>query len=221
LSPQQLVEFSTFFGEPETRAHPSHRDFPGLPEVKVLRSDGVYAIGKDDSRHSMEDFDGWHTDGSVRADTNKWISFLYAEQVPSYGRDTIYADMEAVYDHLSPTMQAFLEGLEAVHAWPVPSKTEGYEPITHPVVNTDPVTGRRGVYVNQMYTTHIVGLRRDESDAILKVLYEGVHRPEVQLRLAWKHGSLVIWDNVRTQHSHISDRAGLRIMHRVMVTPAS
>lgn len=41
---------------------------------------------------------------------------------PDCGGDTIYANMMAAYDRLSPTMQTFLEGLQCVH-----SGTEQYK----------------------------------------------------------------------------------------------
>jgi taurine dioxygenase len=92
--------------------------------------------------------------------------------------------------------------------------------VVHPVVLKDPETGRSALYVNQSYTTKILELRKDESRALLDFLFEQTHKPDMQVRVAWKPGSLVLWDNRRTQHCAIRDMGGLRIMYRVMVTPA-
>jgi len=220
LSAQQLAAFATEFGSPETREHPTHGDFPGVPEVKVLRTDGDVWTTKRGDQVTFGD-DGWHTDGSVRPDTNDWLSFLFAKQVPPYGRDTLFADMEAAYERLSPPLQQFLDGLSAVHALSTRAANEvGYEPIMHPVVFVSPETGRRGLYVNKGYTKEIVGLHQDESAALLEFLFEQTHRPQVQLRVVWKVGSLAIWDNRRTQHFAIMDCPGAREMYRVMVTPS-
>lgn len=220
LSARQLADFASEFGMPETRAHPSHADFPDVPEVKMLRTDGESFLTKDGGRLSSSDRDGWHTDGCVRADTNHWVSFLYAHDVPPYGRDTLFADMEAVYDRMSVPIKGLLDGLTAVHKWPRATTDDTLGPVEHPVVFVDPETGGRSVYVNQGYTAEIVGLRPDESRVLLDLLFEQTHRPQVQLRVVWKPGSLAIWDNRRTVHFAVIDRPGYRVMYRVMVTPA-
>ncbi len=221
LSAEQLVAFTREFGSPETREHPLHGDVAGLPEIKVLRSDGDTQETKSGDKLSWGDLDGWHTDGSVRQDTNHWISFLFANRVPAYGRDTLFADMEAAYERLSEPVRRMLDGLIAIHAWPRPTDNEGFAPVTHPVALLDPETGRRSLYVNQGYTKEIVGLRPDESKALLGLLFEQAHRPQIQLRVVWKPGTLTIWDNRRTQHFAIMDSPGAREMYRVMVTPAA
>ncbi len=220
LPAERLADFAAEFGRPEIRAHPVHGDFPGVPAVKVLRSDGGVQTTKGGAELSWGDLDGWHTDGCVRDDTNDWLTFLYAAQIPPYGRDTLFADVEAAYERLSPAVQTFLDGLSARHARRDETNVGGFAPVTHPLVLVDPHTGRRGLYVNRAYTKEIVGLRPDESAALLDLLFEQIHRPQVQLRVVWKPGSLTIWDNRRTQHFPVMDAPGARIMHRVMVTRA-
>src|SRR5689334_8090012 len=64
LTAQQLADFTRNFGEPETRDHPLHASFPGVPEVKMLKSDGDTQHTKGGEALSWGDMDGWHTDGS-------------------------------------------------------------------------------------------------------------------------------------------------------------
>src|SRR5437588_816734 len=63
--------------------------------------------------------DFWHTDGCTRGGPRSWLSILQAVDVPPYGRDTLYCDMEAAYDRLSPPVQKFLDGRTALHSYGV------------------------------------------------------------------------------------------------------
>ena len=107
-----------------------------------------------------------------------------------YSGDTIWVDMCATYDALSPTLRAFLDGLTATHS---PAKAGGYfaarevgggskaeatalAAAQHPVVRVHPETGRRSVFVNPLFTDKIDGLRRSESDALLGEMGQGTGR---------------------------------------------
>ena len=85
----------------------------------------------------------------------------------------------------------------------------------HPVVQTHPVTGRKSIYVNDIFTRGIVNLPPAESDAILPFLVRHVQRPDFTYRHTWEVGDVVIWDNRRTQHYALFDFDGRRVVHRV------
>ncbi|MCZ6889534.1 MAG: TauD/TfdA family dioxygenase [Gammaproteobacteria bacterium] len=207
LTPDALLSFAENFGTAERAEHPNWDDVPGHVGVKLLDTRN-YPSGPGVG-------DSWHTDGATR-DSTQWFSFLHAKSVPPYGRDTLFADMEAAYQRLSKPLQEFLEGLSALQSWGI-SKPEA-PPVEHPVILTDPDTGRKTLYVNRLYTTRIVGLRDEESDALLELLFRQVSVPELQLRVSWQPGTLTIWDNERTQHYLVRDRQSDRVMHRVMVS---
>lgn len=206
LSPQGLLRFAEEFGEAERAEHPNWRDVPGQVGVKDIHTPD-YPTGPDVG-------DSWHTDGPPREHT-QWFSFLHAIDVPPYGRDTLFADMSAAYQRLSPAMQSFLESLTAMNSWG--ESNPDAEPVEHPVIMIDPDTGVKSLYVNRLYTSHIVGLKRQESDLLLKYLYEQTQVPELQLRVNWQPGTLTMWDNEKTQHYVVRDKAADRRMHRVMV----
>jgi taurine dioxygenase len=79
------------------------------------------------------------------------------------------------------------------------------------------VTGRKGLFVNPTYTTHIVGLLPDESDLILGFLYRHMIKEQFTWRHSWQVGDLAIWDNRSTMHRVIPDFAEHRLMHRVSI----
>jgi taurine dioxygenase len=86
------------------------------------------------------------------------------------------------------------------------------------VIRTHPVTGRKCIYVNPQFTLRIDGLKEDESEALLQLLYAQTHVPEYQFRLRWKPGTIVFWDNQSTQHYAANDYyPNRRHMERVAV----
>lgn len=205
VTPQQLLDAAAQFGEPETTPHYKHQPVDGLASVLALVTDGRGFGGIVT--------DNWHSDRSPEELTD-FLSFLQAIDIPPYGRDTVFADMEAAYENLSAPIRAMLEGLTAVHSYPSdPSRP----PVEHPVLKLDPRTGRKTLYVNRVYTRAIKGLRPDESAAILELLFRQANVPEFQVRMQWRPGTIVAWDNQRTQHYIVQDKPHERVMHRVMV----
>lgn len=162
----------------------------------------------------------WHRDGPPRERT-EWLSFLHARDVPESGRDTIYADAEAAYERLSPSVREYLDTLSAQNDWgPTQMKTAGPDypknGYAHPVVMVDE-QGRKSIYVDGGYTRRINGLRKEESDWLLDFLKGLVDVPELQCRVSWRPGTLVIWDNEKTWHYIVRDNDYDRVLHRIMV----
>jgi taurine dioxygenase len=206
VTAQQLLDVASRFGEPETMPHYKHQPVAGLAAVLELVTDGKGFGGVVT--------DNWHSDRSPEHETD-YVSFLQAIEIPPYGRDTVFADMEAAYENLSAPIRRMLDGLVAIHSYGAadPSKP----PVEHPLVYVDPRTGRKTLYVNKVYTRAIKGFRPDESEALLAFLFRQAHVPEFQCRLSWRPGTIVAWDNQRTQHYIVQDKPHARVMHRVMV----
>ena len=88
--------------------------------------------------------------------------------------------------------------------------------MVHPVVRTHPETGRRSLFVNPGFTSHIVELERAESDALLAFLHHHAVRPEFTVRYHWTTGDVGFWDNRSTQHSVVGDFGSeRRVIQRV------
>jgi len=91
-----------------------------------------------------------------------------------------------------------------------------YPRAEHPVVRTHPVTGKKALYVNRGFTRSLVGVPRDESDAVLRYLYEHMENPLFQCRFRWQENSIAFWDNRCVQHRAMWDywphtRSGNRV----------
>ncbi len=175
------------------------------PEILVVKTtaESAYTAGE-----------GWHSD--VTCDEVPPLgSALYITETPACGGgDTMFANMCLAHDLLSPAMQEFLGGLSAIHdgARPYVGRYQytppegGYPRNAHPVITAHPVTGRRVLNVNSGFTSHIEGLTRWESQALLESLYRLVATtPKLQCRVRWEPGTLTLWDNRCVQHHSVWD----------------
>ncbi len=194
--------------------------YPGQDDADVAR------LAKDDRYAGAEN--EWHADVTWRPDPSKG-AVLRAVEVPPVGGDTLWADAAAAHDGLPEDLQNRIATMTAVHDWRhtfglamTPEEREPFEarfpPVEHPIVRVHPETGRKTLFVNRIFTTHIVGLDRAESDALLDRLTGEIARPEYQCRFRWRPGSVAWWDNRSTQHYASSDYwPQRRVMDRISV----
>jgi taurine dioxygenase len=195
--PEEQIELARVFGTPEppedyNPAHPDH------PEICVFDSEGGYKA------------DRWHTDLTWKSEITLG-AVLCMRQAPDAGGDTVWASCQAAYDGLSGGMKQLIEGRRAHHdIGPLPEHGSD-----HPVVVTHPSTGRKALFVNDIFTRRIDNLPEDESRTILPFLIRSVSRPEYTYRHRWSVGDVIVWDNRVTQHYALSDFEGRRVVHRV------
>jgi taurine dioxygenase len=222
LTPEQQVAFSAQLG-PIFTDHPAYLPtLDGHREIVVLE-------GQKGGRANL-----WHSDVSI-SPKPPMGSVLYMKQCPSWGGDTMWADMTTAYDTLSDRMKVYLEGLHAVHDLAgtvrnvlrersqqtksptgAPPDMASLPHAIHPVVRTHPVTGRKILYVNPTFTAHVEGLPPAEGDALLAFLFQHQSQPEFQCRWRWQTGDVAIWDNRATHHYAIADYDDEpRTIHRV------
>lgn len=182
---------------------------------------GVHAIAIDGSGPRRSNADIWHTDATFMQ-CPPLGSVLRAVTLPPIGGDTLFASASAAYDALSPQLQHLVDGLTATHDFAKSSTHrrslhDEYPPVSHPVVRTQPVTGRKALFVNRIFTVRINELPQRESDMLLDFLWDHVGSPDFQVRFTWTPGAVAMWDNRCTQHYAVLDYEGLRRMHRVVI----
>ena len=222
ITPVQHRDFAARFGELHT--HPLYPGVPEAPEMFIL----------DNNANNPTDNDAWHTDVTF-IETPPLGAILYAKLLPPDGGDTVWANMQAAYEGLSKPLQRFLSELDAVHdfqkGFPARGSVaalagaekhakalEAHPPVIHPVVRTHPETGADGLFVNSGFTDRIKGLRREESAALLNMLFVHVQKPEYQVRWKWKPNAIAFWDNRITQHYAVNDYLPhRRIMNRATI----
>ena len=219
--PQVFAAFAKSFGE--VLGHPAYTTVDAAPDVQILESTAA----------NPSKIEVWHSDMTFMQ-TPPSFTLLQGQIIPAFGGDTLWASATAAYHALSPQMQQFLQPLQAVNdfrhgfleslAEPggperlAPAIAEN-PPVEHPLIRTHPETGRKAIYVNALFTTHIVGLPAKESDALLAFLFRHVVTEEHTVRLSWQPGTVAIWDNRSTQHKPVNDFLPQhRLMHRVTLT---
>jgi len=176
----------------------------------------------------------WHSDWSFQAAPPS-ATILYGHQVPPAGGDTVFTNQYLAYETLSSGMKRMLDGVRAVHsaqrsygpqgvfgqpdpraAMHIQGGEEALATQSHPIVRTHPVTGRKLLFVNDVYTIGIEDMSGPESKALLGFLLEHSKQVSFLCRVRWEQGTLTMWDNRCVQHHAINDYPGQRReMYRV------
>jgi taurine dioxygenase len=200
-----LLEWKVLFIRDQHLTGTQHRDFarlwgelevhPFLPQGEVPE---IVRFEKDAGNVGVENV--WHADVTWR-ERPALGSVLRAVEPPPAGGDTLFADVAAAYDCLPRSARQRIDGLVAVHDFTLPfggglapdqlkEMQQRYPAVDHPVVRTHPRTGRRTLFVNAIFTTHIVGLDERESEELLTFLFRQASVPEYQVRFRWEPGSI-------------------------------
>ena len=230
LTPEQQVAFTRRFGTLEQHVRKESR-LEGHPEIlivsNVLKDDGT-PIGSQDAGRF------WHSDLSYKREPSL-LSALYSLEVPATGErvlgDTAFASSTAAYEALPEDMKRRLQGMKNVHSYTSyraknrqaqkeeqarggrvvteyelsPDQLNSVTDMETPIVRTHPVTGRKGLFVNEGHTSHVVGMSRAESDELLASLYRYITQPDFIYTHQWRAGDLLMWDNVSVQHKATFD----------------
>lgn len=201
-----------------------------VPYVEGVSSHpDVIAVLKEANEKKISTFGGtWHSDFSFLPEPPA-ATLLFAVELPPVGGDTIWASQYLAYDALSDGMKALLKPLRAVHTgWP--HGTMGPSPdvpvtksikmarndptadreVLHPVVRVHPVTGKKALFVNPVYTQRFEGMTVAESKPLLDYLYLHATRAEFCCRFRWSPGTLTMWDNRCLMHLAVNDYDGHR-----------
>lgn len=226
LSIEQYVAFGEQLGELAIDPFvvppiPEHPEIMGLIREA---DDTTYNFGGD-----------WHSDGTYLEQPGG-LTILWGKDVPPYGGDTLFSNMELAWDMLSPAFQDMLDGRRCLHAAtglgtkaPITRKGD-YATVNfgverdqiahfHPIKRTHPETGNHALFVNQAYSVQIEGCTEDESAGILTFLFDWTASPAMTARLRWEPNTVMVWDNRSTTHYAIADYGGFRReMYRLAIT---
>lgn len=209
ITPEQHKRFARHFGTLHRHLLATDKAWNSAendPEVLAWRT------GKN-SRFTAGD--AWHNDVSCDA-SPIWGSFLRVTRLPEIGGgDTAFTNLYLAYESLSDPIKQLLDGLTAIHdgkeGWSngygsKPQNEESFPVSEHPVVARHPLTGRKFLFVNAAFTSHIVQLSRAESDALLQLLFRHIEKHlAFQTRIHWSENALLFWDNWVTQHHAVWD----------------
>jgi taurine dioxygenase len=244
LTPEQQIAFTSKFGTLEEHVRKESR-LAGHPEILIISNlldDNGKAIGAQDAGRY------WHSDLSYKP-VPSLLSALYSIEVPEKdGKvlgDTGFASTIAAFEALPAEMKQRLQGLKNVHSYrfyrqknfrgqqeekarggrtiqehePTEEQLRSVPDVETPVVRTHPVTGKKGLFVNEAHTSKIAGMDDQESESLLTGLYAHICKPEFVYRHGWRPGDLLMWDNCAVQHKATFDYdlPQRRLMYRTTV----
>ena len=202
MSEDEHIAFGRYFGPLE--GHPNLDDAAPVehPELfHLAASQGGIA-------------DEWHTDLTCQREP-ALMSILNMVKCPEVGGDTMWSNLFAAHDALSPPLQEMLGGLSALHDAHAHDRSDVMA--IHPVIRVDPESGRKALYVSEHFTRRIVEMSGKESDNLLHFLTDWLQDPRFTVRYRWSEGTIGMWDNRFTQHYVVNDFEGERIIQRVTV----
>ncbi|CDM32201.1 hypothetical protein DTO013E5_3591 [Penicillium roqueforti] len=222
---QKAVDYAGYFGR--HHIHQTSGAPKGFPEIHLVFRGADDRTGETFLKQRTNTIT-WHSDVTFEKQP-PGTTFLYALDGPTTGGDTLFADMVQAYKRLSPGFRERLHGLKAVHSGleQIHASLNGggiarRDPVSseHPIVRTHPVTGEKALYVNPQFTRYIVGYKKEESDNLLKFLYDHIAlSQDLQARIRWKAGTVVVWDNRVACHSAVFDWEDGQRRHIARLTP--
>ncbi|MCJ1253962.1 hypothetical protein MMC24_001776 [Lignoscripta atroalba] len=239
LDIKDALEYGRYFGR--LHIHPTSGSPDGYPEIHVVHRAAGDQSAKSFFASRLSSVT-WHADVTYE-NQPPGTTFLYILDSPDAGGDTLFSNQVEAYNRLSPEFQKRLHGLKAVHSGLCTLSPHGFanlsgheqaqasrnnggvvrrEPVTsvHPLVRTHPATGEKALYVNPQFTRHIVGYKLEESNNLLKFLYDHIAvGADFQARVKWQKGTVVVWDNRVTAHSVIIDWKNGQRRHLARITP--
>lgn len=205
ITPQQQIEFSRRFGVLQVHVL---KQFLLVNHPEILIVSNIVENGQPVGLGDAGKY--WHSDLSYK-ELPSLGSMLYAQELPSEGGDTLFADMHLAWETLPEHLRKAVEGRSAVHSYTSRYReghnAQNWRPtlsaeqlaqvvvVGHPIVRTHPENGRKALFVSEGFTTHIVGLPEDESQQILNELYAHSVRADGVYRHKWQENDMVFWDN--------------------------
>jgi taurine dioxygenase len=228
LTDPQLIAFSRNFGEldppgPNPYGEPFNKRHPELNVISNVMENGK-PIGNLGDGEAV-----WHADMTY-VEVPPKAAMLHALEVPESGGNTYFADMFAAYAALPADLKEAVERKIAVHDASTNSAgmlRKGYKPVTdvrevvgarHPLVRTDPKTGRRALFLGRRPNSYVLGMDVPGSEALLDALWAHATQPRFAMCHAWKVGDLLMWNNLSVLHRRDPfDPRSRRVMHRSQI----
>jgi taurine dioxygenase len=157
----------------------------------------------------------WHSDG-VYGPRPGIATSLLAQEVWPESVPTMFASGARAYAQLPVALRDRVDGLHALflrdllvertdvrlREEDIPEdEPERFTKFVHPVVWLLPHADQRVLLINELATSHIIELPRDESEALLHDLFSRMYAGDNVYTHSWRNGDLIIWDNQALQHS--------------------
>lgn len=209
LTEDQQLAFAADFGKLGTRSRSAERRPEGADYNESIML--ITNLKDEDGNYLGSLPDGemyFHHDMCYMPEPH-WGTFLYGMEIPSTGGHTCFTNMYRAFEKTPDALKKLLAGRTAMQVYDyettktvdIDGDLTGIHHRSQPIFVRHPVTGRTALYVNRLMTARIDGLPRDESDDILKQLFDIAEAPDNVYEHAWTVGDLVMWDNFCSCHA--------------------
>jgi taurine dioxygenase len=233
LDAPALASFARRFGPLQISANQRYC-CPDEPEIMMVGNLSVDGELKSMFVNARED---WHIDQIQTASPNI-ATLLYAVETPPEGADTLFVGMHAAYDALDEATKARIDPLDCVYSIkyldaglraqdptrpPLSAETIAeFPPASHPLARIHPVTQRKSLCIAPDIMSHIEGMTRKESLALVKPLADHAMRSEFLYRHRWQNGDFLMWDNRCTMHTAtvFDSERYQRLLYRAIIAAA-
>jgi len=230
ISDDAQVTFSRRFADLEVYPLSDNRNVrhPEIFRVSNCDEDGNLLPADDPESLWNNLTEYWHTDSSYRPAPAKG-AVLHGIEIPEHGADTIFVNLAAAYDALPAARRSLLDKYWATHDWQFGYSYAGHlmkamdgaeiaavPPVRHPLIRTDPATGRKSLYISPGYIRGIDGMSDKDAQILIKELSDWATQPEFVFKHHWRKHDVLMWDNRSTMHAREAFDYGnhRRILHR-------
>jgi taurine dioxygenase len=157
----------------------------------------------------------WHQDGTYGLRPGIATS-LWAQEVEPGTVPTLFANAVRVLERMPEDLRARIEPLHALHLRdtlvertdrrnreadiPPGSPPGRFLRHVHPIVYRMPHVDRKTLLVNQLLTSHVVELPRDEGEALIQQLFSLLYAADNVWAHHWRTDDVIIWDNLSLHH---------------------
>ena len=228
MTDDELVATSAKFGKLDIpgvnpTGKPFHAAHPEINVISNIMVDGQPA-GNLGAGEAV-----WHADMTYKDDPPR-AAVLYALEIPPAGGSTYFANMYAAYDALPDDLKEAIDGRTAIHDASHNSAgilRKGYDEITdvretpgarHPLARTNPINGKRALFLGRRPRSYVPGMSVADSDALLDRLWAHATQEQFVYRHDWKVGDVLMWSNLEVLHRRDPfDASARRRMHRTQI----
>ncbi len=172
--------------------------------------------------------EGFHTDHSNDKMPPK-ATILLSKEIPSYGGDTQFINMNLLYENLSNEMKKKIINLKAKHVYQskfskrklmsIKNQDHKNNEVFHPLVKIHPETGLKSLYINPIRIEQISNYSDEKTLDLINKLMKHVNSLKFEYRHKWEVGDFVIWDNRTLMHKANGDydMSEKRYLYRLML----
>jgi alpha-ketoglutarate-dependent 2,4-dichlorophenoxyacetate dioxygenase len=209
MNDAQQIDFSRLWGplEPTKGVNPASGTFFARQSNLDIATGTIISAADRRMDYQRGNYQ-WHADSTFKR-TPSLCSILTAREVPAEGGNTEFVSTRAAYEAHTEDERRELDSLTVEHDFSVsrgrvgfkfsPEEAALYPPVWHPLVQTNPVTGRRSLLIGA-HAAAIVDWPAEKGAALLADLLDRATRPELVYSHRWQVGEVVIWDNRSVLH---------------------